>query len=343
MPATTSTDPVATVAAALADRPDGTTTRALASTTGLSATVVGKALAALDDAGNAVRTPGNGKRRADTWRPAPSDTTTDSTDEATPDTGTDEATTGPDPDPATDTANQPTPAAPDPDPVPDVDTTDQPAPAAPDTDSTADEPVSAPPVAPTSPAPVGSADHMKIVMVAGILGDHPDGVTAADVVTESGLRAQIVGRVLSAMEIAKAATRTATDDEAELWHRTAEADLSTVDLSAVVGWKVCPECGHRTRIRNGVATGRSVATEPGRNADGQATLGKNELRTIVHEFLTAHPGHEFTAGTIAREIGRSSGAVGNALAKLVTAGEATLVREAPMTYTATTDTATAQK
>lgn len=342
MPTTvTRTDPVATVAAALADHPDGTTIRALASATGLSATVVGKALAALDDAGNAVRTRGNGKRRADTWRPAPADTTAADTGEATPDVGTDATSPGPAPDPTTDTADQPAPVPPDADPVPD--TAGQPARDAPD--ATADEPVSAPPAAPTSPAPVGGADHMKIVMVAGILGDHPDGVTAADIVAESGLRAQIVGRVLSAMEIAGAATRTTTDDKAELWHRTADTDLSVVDLSAVIGWKVCPECGHRTRIRNGVAVGRSMATEPGRNSDGQATLGKNELRTIVHEFLTAHPDHEFTAGTIAREIGRSSGAIGNALAKLVIAGQAALVREAPMTYTATTvtDTASAQK
>lgn len=188
--------------------------------------------------------------------------------------------------------------------------------------------------APVSPAPVGSADHIKVVMVAAILGDHPDGVTAADIVTESGLRAAIVGRVLVAMELAGAAVRiTDPDSGTETWTR-GKADLDTVDLSAVVSWKVCPECGHRTRMRAGVAVTRSVSTEPGRNADGQPTLAKNALRTLVAEFLTTHPGHEFTAGTIARELNRSSGAVGNALAKLVTASEAVLVKETPMTYSA---------
>src|SRR6266571_3336805 len=65
-------------------------------------------------------------------------------------------------------------------------------------------------------APVGSGDHLKIVMVAGILGDHPDGVTAAGIADESGLRAAIVGRVLAAMETAGAAVRkSATTDDGE--------------------------------------------------------------------------------------------------------------------------------
>src|SRR4051794_37743892 len=48
-------------------------------------------------------------------------------------------------------------------------------------DTPADAPMSDAPVsdAPVSGAPVGSSDHLKIVMVAGVLGDHPDGVSAA--------------------------------------------------------------------------------------------------------------------------------------------------------------------
>lgn len=212
----------------------------------------------------------------------------------------------------------------------------------------ADAPVSGAPIsgtpvsgAPTSGAPVGSGDHLKIVMVAGILGDHPDGVTAAAIAEESGLRAAIVGRVLAAMEVAGAAVRkTAAPDSAESntsgverWVR-GEADLTTVDLSAAAVRVVCPTCNRPMPRRNTVNVTRTGPTGPGLNSDGSRTLGKNELRTIVRDFLWAHPGHEFTPTTLAREIGRSSGATANALAKLVVSGEALLVKEAPATFTA---------
>ena len=254
------------------------------------------------------------------------------------------ATTAPTPDETANTATDPAPTA-TPDETAATPATDTAAPAATDTDTTgdagsdtpADAPVSG---APVSGAPVGSGDHLKIVMVAGILGDHPDGVTAAAIADESGLRAAIVGRVLAAMETAGAAVRkpAATDgDESdasgvELWVR-GEADLTTVDLSAAAVRVVCPTCNRPMPRRNTVNVTRTPAG-PGQNSDGSRTLGKNQLRTIVRDFLWAHPGHDFTPTTLAREIRRSSGATANALAKLVVSGEAVLVREAPATFTA---------
>jgi DNA-binding IclR family transcriptional regulator len=41
---------------------------------------------------------------------------------------------------------------------------------------------------------------------------------------------------------------------------------------------------------------------------------------MVLDFVNAHPGHELTAGTIGRELGRSPGAVQNNLAYLLTQG-----------------------
>jgi len=213
------------------------------------------------------------------------------------------------------------------------------------TDPTATDPANAPvsgaPVsgAPVSGAPVGSGDHLKIVMVAGILGDHPDGVSASAIVDESGLRAAIVGRVLAAMETAGAAVRKSPGEPAdesdasgvELWVR-GDADLTTVDLSAAAVRVVCPTCQRPMPRRNTVSVARTGTAAPGHNSDGQRTLGKGELENLVRDFLRANPGHEFTALTISRELGRSSGAVGNALAKLVTKGEAVLVKDAPMIY-----------
>jgi hypothetical protein len=259
---------------------------------------------------------------------------------------TDPAATTPTPDktatPATDSApaatpDEPTPAA-DPAAPGVTDTTDNETTGDAGTDTPAEAPVSG---APVSGAPVGSGDHLKIVMVAGILGDHPDGVTAAAIADESGLRAAIVGRVLAAMETAGAAVRKTADSDGdesdptgvELWVR-GEADLTTVDLSAAAVRVVCPTCQRPMPRRNTVNVTRTGPAAPGHNSDGSRTLGKNELRNIVRDFLWAHPGHEFTPTTLAREIGRSSGATANALAKLVVAGEAVLVREVPATFSA---------
>jgi hypothetical protein len=188
-----------------------------------------------------------------------------------------------------------------------------------------------------SGGPAGSGDHLKVVMVAGILGDHPDGVSASAIVDESGLRAAIVGRVLAAMETAGAAVRKPADESdppgVELWVR-GEADPTTVDLSAAAVRVVCPTCNRPMPRRNTVSVIRTGPAAPGHNSDGQRTLAKNELRSLIREFLAANPGHEFTPTVIGRELGRSSGAVGNALAKLVISGEAVMVREAPAIFSA---------
>jgi len=251
-----------------------------------------------------------------------------------------EPTTTPAPDPADTPTETTDPTATDP-------TATDPAPAEATETSTgntpADAPVSGAPVsgAPVSGAPVGSGDHLKMVMVAGILGDHPDGVSASAIVDESGLRAAIVGRVLAAMETAGAAVRkppTESTDESdasgvELWVR-GEADLTTVDLSAAAVRVVCPTCQRPMPRRNTVSVTRTGTAGPGHNGDGQRILGKGELRTIVRDFLHANPEHEFTPTTISREIGRSSGAIGNALDKLVISGDAILVNEAPRVFSA---------
>ncbi|GFJ87557.1 hypothetical protein [Phytohabitans rumicis] len=169
-------------------------------------------------------------------------------------------------------------------------------------------------------------------------------MSAATVVDESGLRAAIVGRVLGAMEAADAAVRMppVEGDETgvEVWLR-GEADLSAVDLSVAAVREVCPTCQRPMPRRTGVNTRRTVSTALGTNGDGSPTLGKGQLADLVRDFLNAHPGHEFNAGTIARELSRSSGAVGNALAKLVVNGGAVLTNDAPMRYTAPANKATA--
>jgi hypothetical protein len=61
-------------------------------------------------------------------------------------------------------------------------------------------------------------------------------------------------------------------------------------------------------------------------------LGKGGLRALVVDYLTAHPGEEMTAPKIGKSLGRSSGAVANALDTLVKNGQAELTGEKPRTF-----------
>lgn len=313
MTATTTT--AETVARTLAAHPEGITARDLATAAGVGNSTAAKILAAMATDGTATRTPGpaNGKgKSADIWRPVTT------TEEATM-TTTDEA-------PATDETAATDEAAAD-------------APTADDAPATTGEAGGTPVEAPASGAPSGAGDHLKIVMVAGVLGDHPDGVSAADVIEQSGLRAAIVARVLTAMEVAGAAVRKPadSDDAVDLWLR-GEADLATVNLANATPWRECVcTCGHKHRIKTGVAvtaTRRAGRTTGEINSDGSAKLGKNGLRNQVEAFMRAlGHGHDVTPGTVGRELGgRSSGAVLNAMARLTEAGVVVMTNEAPVKY-----------
>lgn len=79
-------------------------------------------------------------------------------------------------------------------------------------------------------------------------------------------------------------------------------------------------------------------------APGAANRLRNgELRRMVAEQLAHDPAAALTPGTIATTLGRSSGAVGNALATLEARGEAEKVGTTPVTYRATDNTADAAK
>jgi MoxR-like ATPase len=70
-------------------------------------------------------------------------------------------------------------------------------------------------------------------------------------------------------------------------------------------------------------------------------LGQGELRRQVAGCLAADPAAEFTPGSVARTLGKSAGATGNALATLAGRGEAERLPGSPVRYRATADTARA--
>jgi MarR family protein len=331
----------ATVAHALAAHSDGITARELAEATGLRASTVHKALTSLEADGTAHRTPGasNGRRKAaDLWRPATR------TSGVTPDTETSDADAAPDTDLSVASADT----------VP----TDQPGrqqgaeaaqqgaesaaerlDSAPSTEPTGEQDNGSTPDTRPAPVPVPEAatgtprqPDLKVQIMAGVLTHHPDGLPAADAIAEAGLATNTGDIILAAMEIAGAARRLpVTDDGVELWVR-GEADLSTVDPANAPTHVTCPTCGHTRRIRRPSA--RRPRTRGDHNGNGVPRLAKNGLRHQVEAFLRGlGAGHDVTPGTVARELGgRSSGAVGNAMARLTATGVLTITHEAPVMY-----------
>ncbi|GIF74115.1 MarR family transcriptional regulator [Asanoa siamensis] len=319
-----------TVAAILANHPDGITVRDLATEAGVGQSTAAKAVAAMEAAGTAARTPGpaNGNRKSpDLWHPA----TIEPTDESTPADASDTADEAPSDTDTTGPTDEATHAADAPD------TADATLDEAPRDGAGDGEAEAALPVVPVSGAPVAPRQpDLKVLIMAGVLGGHPDGITADAAIGESGLSVAMGDVILAAMEVAGAARRLPTDEDGtELWV-IGDGDLATVDPANAPTHTTCPTCGHTRKVRRPSARRASGAGRTGGeiNGDGSVKLGKNELRHRVEAFMRdLGARHELTPGMVGRELGgRSPGAVRNAMEKLTIAGVLMLTREAPETY-----------
>jgi nitric oxide reductase NorQ protein len=81
-------------------------------------------------------------------------------------------------------------------------------------------------------------------------------------------------------------------------------------------------------------------TAPAISAPAKGRLGNGPLRRQVAEWLAARPGPH-TVGEIAKDLGRSAGAVGNALTTLADRAEAARITGKPLRYEANSATAAA--
>lgn len=117
---------------------------------------------------------------------------------------------------------------------------------------------------------------------------------------------------------------TATPDTAESAGSTDTAhDADRADNAAASG-AAAPEGG---------AALSSAAPQPvPAAATAHPRLAKGGLRALVVDYLTAHPHAEMTASAIGKSLGRSSGAVANALDALVKSDQAELTCEKPRKF-----------
>ncbi|GDY33897.1 hypothetical protein [Gandjariella thermophila] len=182
------------------------------------------------------------------------------------------------------------------------------------------------------------------------------GQTVAEIAAALGLGRSTVGKALVALESAGRAERSRGDRlgarrAPDSWrpaepacppepHRAA-ATASTATAASGVGEATLSAAGATAPgpiapVSSGAETVVGVPTDADRAVGaGSGRLGRGALRSLVAEFLAAHVGEEFTASRIGRRLGRSAGAVANALAVL--AGEETSpltrVGDGPRRYT----------
>ncbi|WP_432850640.1 hypothetical protein ACQPXB_08460 [Amycolatopsis sp. CA-161197] len=133
---------------------------------------------------------------------------------------------------------------------------------------------------------------------------------------------------------ASASDSTATDSAEDAAVPPADADAENSGVTPVPGAAAGEPVGEAAET--GPSTVDLPAVAETASTDGDR-LPKGGLRALVEEYLTDHPGGSFGPAKIGRDLGRSGGAVNNALEKLVADGYAIKTCEAPKRFTINQD------
>ncbi|MDJ0465071.1 hypothetical protein [Streptomyces sp. H27-C3] len=203
----------------------------------------------------------------------------------------------------------------------------------------------------TAPANLTEAQRKALAALA----DRP-GSKAAEIALAAGIGGSTAGKALTALEAHNLAYREHGEKvggrkTADRWyHRPIDADPQAPTDETEVEADAAPETA-------APAPEAAPAEAPAPQADTAAPeadeapapeaapeapeadkpapstrLARGGLRQMVFEHLEAHPGDEVTAPRLAKALGRSAGAVANALVKLTEQGQADLVGESPRRY-----------
>jgi DNA-binding transcriptional ArsR family regulator len=201
----------------------------------------------------------------------------------------------------------------------------------------------------TIAAPADLTDAQRKALAA--LADRP-GSKAAEIALAAGIGGSTAGKALTVLESHNLAYREHGEKVggrrmADRWYyRPVEADpegpaSDEVEAEAAPETAApAPQAAPAEAPAPEADTAAPEADEPqapaeAPQADKPATstrLARGGLRQMVYEYLDAHPGDEVTAPRLAKALGRSAGAVANALVKLTEQGQADLVGESPRRY-----------
>ncbi|MEV5720720.1 hypothetical protein AB0L41_43235 [Amycolatopsis mediterranei] len=162
------------------------------------------------------------------------------------------------------------------------------------------------------------------------LKEHP-GTTAAKLASAAGVGRSTATKILSRWATEGLVTRTDGKDQSVpvTWTMCDEQNNDTAED----GGEGEPDPSSLPITDDGTASAPTTTGDPTADTPKKERLPKGALYELVREFLQAHPGEEFGPAKIGTELVRSSGAVNNALEKLVTKGLATKTCEAPKRFT----------
>ena len=146
--------------------------------------------------------------------------------------------------------------------------------------------------------------------VADALAAHP-GATAAELAEVAGIGQSTAAKALAALE-ADGAARRVPGGRSEAGRRQADRWSPPAH---VVPAAAPPHAEPATETTESVSR-----------------LRRGELTGLVLEFLAARPGEALGPAAVAKHLGRSAGAVSNALGRLAEAGTVRLVADSPRRY-----------
>jgi DNA-binding MarR family transcriptional regulator len=114
---------------------------------------------------------------------------------------------------------------------------------------------------------------------------------------------------------------------------TAAKHLSSLEAAGATRREPGGRAGGR-RVADRWSATEPVADRAAHDGPGRSTdrLGRGELGTLVRAYLAAQPGEDLGPTQIGKALGRSRGAVSNALARLEVAADAQLVSASPRRY-----------
>lgn len=162
------------------------------------------------------------------------------------------------------------------------------------------------------------------------------GATAAEVAGALGIGRSTAAKYLARLEAARALRRepggrSGGAKVADRWFPATPAG-STEAGESVRGAPV-PAADETPPVAEEVRADESGDPEPG--FESAARLAPGALGVMVRQYLAARPGKSFGPSGIAKALGRSAGAVSNALSAMADRGEVEKVAERPRRYRAT--------
>lgn len=184
---------------------------------------------------------------------------------------------------------------------------------------------------------MGAPEHITDIDITDALTALPD-ITAAEVAGALGIGRSTAAKRLARLEAAGTIRRDPGGRSggarvADRWSLATPAPATrqsegatSEDLAATSGEAASPS----EPDPSDPGTGRETRSEPA--GDASERLAPGALGALVREYLAARPGQSFGPSGIAKALGRSAGAVSNALSTMAAAGEVQLVAERPRRY-----------